>query len=71
MKVQLKQALCDGFGTCAKHAPDVFILDEWGYASVANDGAVPTGAEDRVRRAIVDCPVHAILEIKEGEERKP
>ena len=38
MKVQLKQALCDGFGTCAKHAPEVFILDEWGYASVANDG---------------------------------
>ncbi len=68
MKVRLKQSLCDGFGTCAQHAPEVFPLDEWGYASVANDGEVPKGAEDRVRRAIVACPVHAIIEITEDEE---
>ena len=70
MKVQVKQALCEGFGTCAKHAPEVFLLDEWGYASVAADGLVPQGAEDRVRRAIIDCPVNAIIEIAEDSEPK-
>ena len=71
MKVKVKQALCEGFGTCAKHAPEVFLLDEWGYASAAGDGSVPPGAEDRVRRAIVDCPVHAIVEAVEEESKSP
>jgi ferredoxin len=70
MKVQLKQSLCDGFGTCAKHAPAVFALDEWGYASVTQGGAVPEGMEDQVRRAIVDCPVNAIIEVAEDEAPK-
>ena len=70
MKVQVKQALCEGFGTCAKHAPEVFLLDEWGYASVAADGVVPQGAEDRVRRAIIDCPVNAIIEIAADTDPK-
>lgn len=65
MKVKVKQSLCDGFGTCAAHAPETFLLDEWGYATAAGDGAVPQGAEERVRRAIVDCPVHAIVEVEE------
>ena len=58
MKVQVKQALCEGFGTCAKHAPDVFILDEWGYA--ATTGLVPDGDEDAVREAAATCPEQAI-----------
>lgn len=66
MKIKVKQSLCDGFGTCALHAPELFVLDEWGYASEAGDGTVPVEAEERARRAIVDCPVHAIVEVKEG-----
>lgn len=61
MKVRLEAATCDGFGTCAAHAPDVFELDEWGYASVKTDGTVPAGAEAATRRAVLDCPVHAIV----------
>lgn len=70
MRVQLKQSLCDGFGTCAKHAPEIFLLDEWGYASVAHDGKVPPGAEDRAKRAIIDCPVHAIIEVADDDTPK-
>ena len=72
MKVQFKQSLCDGFGTCAKHAPELFVLDEWGYASLSGDGRVAAepAAEDRARRAIIDCPVHAIVEIPDQEERQ-
>jgi ferredoxin len=62
MKVKVSKALCEGFGTCGTHAPDVFKLDEWGYASVEGDGTVPPGQEAQVKRAIIDCPVHAITE---------
>lgn len=61
MKARIESAKCDGFGTCAEHSPEVFELDEWGYASVKGDGEVPQEIEDKVRRAVADCPVHAII----------
>ena len=32
MRIKLDRTLCDGFGICAKHAPEYFSLDDWGYA---------------------------------------
>ncbi|GAA3384989.1 ferredoxin [Cryptosporangium minutisporangium] len=63
MRIKLDRTLCDGFGVCAKHAPDHFSLDDWGYASLIGTGAVPPAEEDDVRRALLDCPVHAIIEL--------
>lgn len=65
MKVRVASAVCEGFGTCAGHAPNVFELDEWGYASVKDDGVVPPEEEAVARRAVLDCPVHAILVVEE------
>jgi ferredoxin len=62
MKIKLDRTVCDGFGKCAEHAPSVFSLDEWGYASLAGPADVPGELEPRVRRAILDCPVDAIIE---------
>lgn len=66
MKVKLDRTLCDGFGLCAKHAPGYFPLDDWGYASLQGDGNIPEADEDAVRRALLDCPVHAIIELQEA-----
>lgn len=63
MKIKVNAAVCDGFGTCAGHAPETFELDDWGYAAEIGDGTVAPGDEPKVRRAIADCPVHAIAEI--------
>lgn len=72
MRVKLDRTLCDGFGTCALHAPGVFSLDEWGYASLAGDGNVPEEGREPVQRAILDCPVHAIVELSSaGSAFKP
>jgi len=60
MKVRLEVAKCEGYGTCNVHLPEVFKLDEWGYAFLEGDGTVPDGKEDLARRAVIDCPVHAI-----------
>jgi len=61
----LDAATCDGFGTCATHSPEVFQLDEWGYAALVDNGFVPEAEEARTRRAIADCPVHAIVLVDE------
>jgi ferredoxin len=74
MKIKLDRTLCDGFGVCAKHAPEYFSLDDWGYASLIGDGTVPAADHDDVMRALMDCPVHAILVLGEHQpsaERRP
>ena len=60
-RVRLDRTLCDGFGVCAKHAPEYFSLDDWGYASLIGNGTVPEQDHDAVKRALLDCPVHAII----------
>jgi ferredoxin len=63
MKIKLDRTICDGFGACAKHAPDYFSLDDWGYASLVGNGEVPDHDHDAVMRALLACPVHAITEL--------
>lgn len=63
MRIRLDRTLCDGFGLCAKHAPDYFSLDDWGYASLEGDGTIPDEDHADVMRALLDCPVHAIIEM--------
>jgi ferredoxin len=67
LRIRLDRTVCDGFGVCAKHAPDYFSLDDWGYASLIGDGTVPENDRDAVMRALFDCPVHAIIYM--GEHR--
>lgn len=63
MRIKLDRTVCDGFGTCAVHAPNTFSLDEWGYPSLIGGGDIPVDEQDGVRRAILDCPAHAILSL--------
>ena len=67
MRIRLDRTVCDGFGLCAKHAPEYFSLDDWGYASLEGNGEVAERDRDDVKRALLDCPVHAITEW--GEHR--
>jgi ferredoxin len=68
LRIKLDRTLCDGFGICAKHAPEYFSLDDWGYAVLVGDGNIPEQDRDAVQRALMDCPVHAIMELS---ERRP
>ena len=69
MRIRLDRTVCDGFGVCAKHAPEYFSLDDWGYAALVGNGEIPAQDHDTVMRALLDCPVHAIIEM--GEHRPP
>jgi ferredoxin len=66
MRIRLDRTLCDGFGLCAKHAPEYFSLDDWGYASLVGNGTIPEEDHDAVMRALLDCPVHAIIEMSDS-----
>lgn len=66
MRIRLDRTLCDGFGICANHAPEQFSLDDWGYASLTGDGSVPDDQREAARRAILDCPVHAVIELPDS-----
>ncbi|WP_422746027.1 ferredoxin [Mycobacterium sp. WMMD1722] len=67
MRVRLDRTMCDGFGICARHASAYFSLDDWGYAALVGNGTVPPADEPAVRRALLDCPVHAIIEMAEDD----
>jgi ferredoxin len=71
MRIKLDRTLCDGFGLCAKHAPEYFSLDDWGYASLVGNGEIPAEDHDAVSRALLDCPVHAIIELGEHRATAP
>ncbi|MDH6245306.1 ferredoxin [Mycobacterium sp. OTB74] len=72
MRVKLDRTLCDGFGICAKHAPEYFSLDDWGYAVLVGDGNIPPQDQPAVLRALLDCPVHAIIELSDRKsDSKP
>lgn len=71
MRIKLDRTLCDGFGICARHAPEYFSLDDWGYAVLVGDGIIPEQDRAAVQRALLDCPVHAILEIAERRPDDP
>jgi ferredoxin len=66
MKVRVDPVTCEGFGTCNAVFPELFLLDEWGYAYTEDAGEVPEGQEDLARQAVVECPVHAISIVDEA-----
>ena len=51
LRIKLDRTLCDGFGICAKHAPEYFSLDDWGYAVLVGDGTSPSGPRRRAAGA--------------------
>lgn len=63
MKVRIDEDVCAGFGLCNQHLPEVFGVDDFGFGQPEGDATVPRALEERARRAIADCPAHAISEM--------
>ncbi len=60
MKVQIDSSRCEGHARCFALAPELFDIDDYGEASVRNDGEVPADLEARARLAVANCPESAI-----------
>ncbi len=66
MRIKVDGELCQGHNRCSALAPDLFVLDDFGFASAANDGVVPEGRAEAAALAADNCPEFAIsLEAEE------
>jgi ferredoxin len=61
MKVQVDSSKCQGHNRCMIFAPDVFEVDDYGFASAQNGGVVPAELAESARTAAANCPELAIL----------
>ena len=60
MRVQVDGDKCQGHNRCYSIAPELFDVDDLGYAHEIGDGTVPAGHEEKARLAVINCPEHAI-----------
>lgn len=60
MRIRVDQEKCQGHNRCYAIAPELFDVDDYGYASELNDGVVPAELEEKARQAAANCPEYAI-----------
>ena len=51
---------CQGHNRCYAIAPDLFEVDDLGFATEVGDGTVPAALEEQARLAVANCPEYAI-----------
>jgi len=59
-RLRVNPIRCTAFGFCAEYAPELFALDEWGYAW-PHGREVIADLEALAREAAALCPTRAIL----------
>jgi ferredoxin len=60
MRVHVDGDKCQGHNRCYSIAPELFDVDDLGYAHEVGDGTVAAGHEEKARLAALNCPEHAI-----------
>lgn len=61
MKVRVDTDRCQGHNRCVVLAPDIFDVDDLGFAHASTLGAIPPAQEAKARLAEANCPEHAVL----------
>lgn len=56
MRVHVDAEKCQGHNRCYAIAPELFDVDELGFAFALHDGEVPDGLEEKARMAVANCP---------------
>jgi ferredoxin len=59
LRVRVDTAKCCGYTTCADVCPEIFKLDEDGFAFVESE-LVPLGLEAKAKAGAAACPESAI-----------
>ena len=58
-KLKIDWIACNGYGVCEAAAPDLIVLDDWGYP-ILPDGVIPRELMGQAKKAINDCPMVAL-----------
>ncbi len=60
LRVRVDPIRCTAFGFCAEFCPELFELDEWGYAWL-KEGPTAAADDQLIRETARLCPRRAIL----------
>lgn len=60
MRISVDADKCQGHNRCYALAPELFDVDDYGYATAVGDGLVPTELEAKAELAVANCPEYAI-----------
>ena len=60
MRVKVDSEKCQGHNRCFAIAPELFDVDDYGYATEIGDGEVSPELEEKARLAVENCPEFAI-----------
>lgn len=60
MRILYDRDACQGHNRCYLLAPELFDVDDEGYAILLVQGDVPAALEDKARLAADNCPEYAI-----------
>lgn len=68
MRIHVDADKCQGHNRCSSLAPELFEVDDLGFASAAGTGDVPPHLESRARLAVDNCPEFAITLIGDSAD---
>jgi ferredoxin len=60
MKINFDRDACQGHNRCYMLAPELFDVDDEGYAILLVDGEIPDELADKAQLTVDNCPEFAI-----------
>ena len=60
MKIKYSRDACQGHNRCYMLAPELFDVDDEGYAILLIDGDVPDDLKEKAQLTVDNCPEFAI-----------
>ena len=60
MKINYNRELCQGHSRCYMLAPEIFDVDDEGYAVLKIEGEIPAELHDKAQLCVDNCPEYAI-----------
>lgn len=60
-EISVDGARCQGHARCVVFAPEVFDIDDEGYAFVPEEQRCVAELTDEIRKAVASCPERAIV----------
>jgi len=61
MRVRVDPERCQGHNRCVVLAPDLFDVDDLGFAQAREAGAIAPTMEAKAQLAEANCPEHAVV----------
>ena len=65
-RLRVNPIACEAVGLCSHVAPELVVLDTWGYP-ILSDQALTKGEQRVARRAVRSCPHRALAVVQDSQ----